>query len=60
MIIDCDTCTVRGVACTDCVVSFLTVGPRPGTVDLVPAEAAAIDSLVSAGLVPPLRHRSAG
>lgn len=30
MIIDCDTCTVRGDACGDCVVSFLTISVRDG------------------------------
>jgi hypothetical protein len=29
MIIDCDSCTVRGAACTDCVVTFLTIPVRP-------------------------------
>lgn len=28
MIIDCGTCTVRGAACADCVVTFLTVPVR--------------------------------
>ncbi len=28
MIIDCGQCAVRGSACTDCVVTFLTVGVR--------------------------------
>ncbi len=28
MIIDCDTCTARGDACGDCVVSFLTISVR--------------------------------
>lgn len=30
MIIDCGSCTVRGDACTDCVVTFLTVPVREG------------------------------
>lgn len=30
MIIDCDSCEVRGRACSDCVVSFLTIPVRPG------------------------------
>jgi hypothetical protein len=30
MIIDCGSCTVRGDACTDCVVTFLTVPVRAG------------------------------
>lgn len=28
MIIDCGSCTVRGLACADCVVTFLTVPVR--------------------------------
>lgn len=31
MIIDCDSCEVRGKACGDCVVSFMTIPVRPGT-----------------------------
>ena len=30
MIIDCGSCTVRGQACADCVVTFLTIPMRPG------------------------------
>ena len=30
MIIDCGSCTVRGEACADCVVTFLTIPVRPG------------------------------
>jgi hypothetical protein len=30
MIIDCGTCTVRGDACADCVVTFLTIPVRSG------------------------------
>ncbi|MDT0164325.1 hypothetical protein Q9R32_01995 [Actinotalea sp. AC32] len=30
MIIDCGTCTVRGDACADCVVTFLTIPVRAG------------------------------
>lgn len=29
MIIDCGSCTVRGEACADCVVTFLTIPVRP-------------------------------
>jgi hypothetical protein len=38
MMIDCDSCTVRGAACTDCVVTFLTIPVRPsGRVPASPA-----------------------
>ena len=52
MIIDCDTCEVRGLACDDCVVSVLLGGPLP---ELDDGERAAIDVLAESGLVPPLR-----
>jgi hypothetical protein len=29
MIIDCDTCTVRGLACQDCVITVLLSNPMP-------------------------------
>jgi hypothetical protein len=53
MIVDCDTCAVRGNACRECVVSVVLGGP----VDLqlgIP-EQRAIDVLSDAGLVPKLR-----
>jgi hypothetical protein len=52
VIIDCDSCEVRGLACDDCVVSALLGGP-PGEID--DAEVAALDALAGQGLVPPLR-----
>lgn len=51
MIIDCDTCTVRGLACGDCVVAVL-LGAPPA---LDAEEQRAIGVLASSGLVPPLR-----
>lgn len=65
MKIDCDTCVVRGDACSDCVVSFLTipmrgglrpVAERPEPVEFDAAQIRAIDHLAAAGLVAPLRH----
>ncbi len=55
MKIDCATCTVRGPACGDCVVSFLTIPLRPGLVEVSDEQASAIAALVDGGLVPPLR-----
>lgn len=63
MIIDCDTCEVRGKACGDCVVSFLTIPVRAGAsapsnerrVVMDADQEAAVDALVAGGLVPPLR-----
>jgi hypothetical protein len=54
LIIDCDTCLVRGPACADCVVSCLLGGP-PEPVRLSEDEAGALDALAASGLLPPLR-----
>jgi len=54
MLIDCDTCAVRGPACGDCVVTVL-LGAPPAGVELDGAEQAAIAVLAGSGLVPPLR-----
>lgn len=54
MLIDCDTCTVRGAACGDCVVPLILSNPAV-PVDIDEDESDAIDTLAAAGLVPPLR-----
>ena len=56
MIVDCDTCQVRGPSCADCVVTFL-LGPPAWLADdgLPAAEATALAVLADSGLVPPLR-----
>lgn len=56
--IDCDTCTVRGTGCGDCVVSVLL--GMPGPVAVADGQLAAIGVLARCGLVPPLRHHRAG
>ena len=53
MLVDCDSCEVRGKACQDCVVSVLLGTPPSNTLDT--SEQRAIDALASAGLVPKLR-----
>ena len=53
MDVDCGTCSVRGSACGDCVVSLL-LGPPP-ELSLEPDEQHALDVLADAGLMPPLR-----
>jgi hypothetical protein len=52
VIIDCDSCEVRGLACGDCVVTALLGGP-PAELD--EGERAAIEARAGSGLVPPLR-----
>jgi hypothetical protein len=54
MLIDCDRCTVRGLACGDCVVTVLLSRP-PSGVRLDDEEQVAIGALAASGLVPPLR-----
>ena len=66
LIIDCDTCTARGVGCDDCVVTAL-LDIEPGRFDVIyeadyaadleldPDEARALEALASGGLIPPLR-----
>jgi hypothetical protein len=65
MKIDCDTCVVRGDACSDCVVSFLTIPVRTGLrpadspeapIEIDVAQARAMRILAEAGLAAPLRH----
>lgn len=53
MVIDCDTCVVRGLACGDCVVSVLLGVPPNVEIDAL--EQRAIDALGRAGIVPRLR-----
>ncbi len=58
MLIDCDTCQVRGAACRDCVVTVLLGPPADlGSVilELDEVEQAAVNVLADAGLIPPLR-----
>ena len=54
MLIDCDGCAVRDLACGDCVVSVL-LGAPPGGVEVDEGERQALDVLADSGLVPRLR-----
>lgn len=54
MLIDCDSCAVRGLACADCVVTVL-LGAPPAGGELDETERQAIDALADGGLVPPLQ-----
>jgi len=53
VIIDCDRCAIRGVGCSDCVISVLL--DAPPKVELAEPELRAIGALADAGLVPRLR-----
>lgn len=53
ILIDCDSCAVRGTGCSDCVISVL-LGPPP-EVHVDADEARALETLAASGLVPPLR-----
>lgn len=55
LVIDCDSCLVRGDACADCVVSCLLGPPPPQGRRLDDEQVQAIDALSTSGLVPPLR-----
>jgi len=59
MIIDCDSCTMREIACQDCVVSVLIGDPRDQSSReplLGDEESRVIDLLAPRGMVPPLRY----
>jgi hypothetical protein len=60
MIINCDSCVMREIACGDCVVSvLLNIKPAPGkNAELTNKDKAAINLLATAGLVPPLRFEA--
>ena len=54
MLIDCDGCAVRDLACGDCVVTVLLGGP-PGVREVDEGEQRALEVLAESGLVPRLR-----
>jgi hypothetical protein len=54
MLIDCDTCRMRNIACGDCVINLLLGAPQD-SFDLDADEAAALGALAAGGLAPPLR-----
>ena len=54
MLIDCDDCAVRDLACGDCVVTVLLGAPAGGA-EVDEAERQALDVLADSGLVPRLR-----
>lgn len=54
VIVDCDTCPVRGIRCDGCVVTALTA-PATADLPLDRREQRAVAALVGAGLVAPDR-----
>lgn len=54
MLIDCDDCAVRDLACGDCVVTVLLGLPEAGG-EVDAGERRALDVLADSGLVPRLR-----
>ncbi|MGZ4618017.1 MAG: hypothetical protein ACXV5Q_04320 [Frankiaceae bacterium] len=59
MIIDCDSCAVRGDACGQCVVSVV-LGAPPEGIELDETERRAVAVLAAGGMVPELRLTVAG
>jgi hypothetical protein len=55
VLIECDSCEVRGTGCGQCVVTALLGGPAEGGVDIDDEELRALDVLADVGMVPPLR-----
>jgi hypothetical protein len=61
MIIDCDRCEARNIACDDCVVSVLLAAPpavEGGNIEWGEDESGALRALAQGGLVPPVRMRA--
>jgi hypothetical protein len=57
MLIECDRCVMRDIACSDCVVTVLLSAPEPGE-ELGEAERRALRVLADARMIPPLRLRA--
>jgi len=57
VLIDCETCSVRGIACPDCVISVLLETPHApiNAIDLDESERNAVSVFAASGLLPPLR-----
>ena len=57
MLIECDRCVMRDIACSDCVVTALLRMPGPDG-ELAEAEQRALKVRADARMVPPLRLRA--
>lgn len=55
MLIDCDSCALRDLACESCVVTVLLGPSGAAPVDVDEGEQRALDVLADSGLVPRLR-----
>ncbi|MEI7930366.1 MAG: hypothetical protein WCH97_02495 [Actinomycetes bacterium] len=56
MMIDCQTCTMREISCSDCVVTvLLNITSSPAS-EISKNQISAISVLSEKGLVPPLRY----
>lgn len=55
MLINCDTCIMRDIACSDCVVSTLLATPGVDLPEVSQATAEAIELLASRGILRPMR-----
>lgn len=55
MLINCDTCIMRDIACSDCVVSTLLASPGADFPEVSQGTAEAIELLSSRGIVRPMR-----
>ena len=60
MLIECDSCEVRGTGCGQCVVTALLGVPAAGEVDIDDDELRALDVLADVGMVAPLRLSVSG
>lgn len=54
MLIDCERCEMRDIACSDCVVTAL-FGEPPRRCEIGEGEREALGALADVGMVPPLR-----
>ncbi|MCX6430346.1 MAG: hypothetical protein NTX12_05190 [Actinobacteria bacterium] len=60
MIINCQTCTMRNIACADCVVTAFLAPVVEFVPEVSQSTVEALQVLSSSGLVRPLRYKSAG
>jgi hypothetical protein len=58
MIIECETCTMREIACDDCVISSLLLLPVSDETEVSDRTVDALKLLSSRGIVAPLRYRA--